>query len=176
MAGSKGRGTGRDSGRLTRLALVVMGLMGVGALALRNVRGDDEPPRANAPKGRIFVTTAAEAKDGARGEAMSLVAIDPENGERTTVLERCGARSRVSPDGRTVAFGHEGSLWTRSVKGGDKPVKVLDLDGASANSPPAWSGDGKRILSGGLDGRLTLWDAGPSRPTVSTPMVRASPS
>lgn len=95
--------------------------------------------------GKIYTTTLRRAPVE-NGESYSMVAIDPESGERTTVLDGCQDRPRVSPDGRTVVFVRGDTIYTRSVAGGDEPVRILRLEVSISGGSPVWSPDGKRII------------------------------
>lgn len=54
-------------------------------------------------------------------------------------------RPRVSPDGKSVAFGREHALWVRGLDPKAEPRKVVDL-GAFSGEPAAWAPDGKQII------------------------------
>jgi Tol biopolymer transport system component len=132
--------------RTVRRRCLGLAIAGLGALAVPAARGGDGPEAPRAPKGRIFATANLGARLEGVDEAGSVVAIDPATGERTTVLDGCGTRPRVSPDGRTIAFTRSGAVWTRSVAGGDEPKRLLDLEGTPAGSPPVWSPVGTKII------------------------------
>ena len=149
----KGHVTRRDGLRWCAAGLV--------ATFFPPVRAAGDPPAASssALKGRIYIPAdVGESRPGG-GNSIALIAIDLANGERTTILEDCGTRPRISPDGRNIAFEREGWIWIRSVAGGDEPRKVLDLDGASAGSPAVWSKDGKQLIvsPGRRDDAVNHW-------------------
>jgi Tol biopolymer transport system component len=81
---------------------------------------------------------------GERG--LSLIAIDPENSERSNVLGDCSSRARISPDGQRVAFQKDGALWVRGLDKAAQLSRVVDLAGTTAGNPAAWSRDGKQLI------------------------------
>jgi dipeptidyl aminopeptidase/acylaminoacyl peptidase len=127
-------------GGLTRRRWMGLGLAGLGAWAVGTSRAFDAPP------GRIYVMAMTGAKDAKGNDVDSLLAIDPEKGNWTSILDDCTMRPRVSPDGRRVAFSREGSVWVGGLAGGAEPARVLDLEGTTAGSPAVWSADGRQII------------------------------
>jgi len=85
-------------------------------------------------------------KDADERQSSSLVAIDPETGDRTEVFLGCRLRARVSPDGRTVAYEKENAIWIGDLGGNTPPKRIIELNGASSGSPPVWSSNGKEIV------------------------------
>ncbi len=63
-------------------------------------------------------------------------------------------QSKISPDGSTIAFAYQGSLWRMPREGG---VMRRLSSGPSFDGDPAWSPDGKRIIFS--SGRLRVIDA-----------------
>ncbi len=90
-------------------------------------------------RARIFITTNFDNQH-------ALVAYEPESGKWTSVLENCGDRPRVAPDGKTIAFERDNAIWLAAVDGSVEDRRILDLGGSSGGSPPVWSGDGKRLI------------------------------
>jgi RNA polymerase sigma factor (sigma-70 family) len=74
-----------------------------------------------------------------------LMELDPNTGTRADVFDGCSMRPRVSPDGKSVAFGRENALWVRGLDPKAEPRKVADL-GVYSGAPAAWSPDGKQII------------------------------
>ncbi len=105
-------------------------------------------------QGAIYVTGQAEA-----GRGVSLIAIDPASREYRVVVEDCSGRARISPDGRRVAHSKADALWVQGLDRGAEPVRVVDLAGATAGSPAAWSHDGKQLIIslGRHDDKLQGW-------------------
>jgi len=95
------------------------------------------------PAGKIYFTAGTV---GGAKNSYSVVGIDPETREQTTVLDGCQVRPRVSPNGRTVAYSRDDALWVRSLAGGDEPKKILDLKGSTGGTPPVWSPAGRQIV------------------------------
>ena len=77
---------------------------------------------------------------------MSLIAIDPASREYSVVVEDCSSRARISPDGRRVAYQKADALWVQGLDSGAEPIRIVDLAGATAGSPAAWSSDGKQLI------------------------------
>ena len=75
-----------------------------------------------------------------------LMAVDSMTGARTNLLDHCGMRPRVSPDGKLLAFEREDALWILGLNGNAEPRKLVELGGSSLGSPPIWSPDGKQIV------------------------------
>ena len=114
------------------------------AAGVRDDAKKDGPPPGAAGRGRqgeIYVTGQAEA-----GRGVSLIAIDPASREYRVVVEDCSGRARISPDGRRVAYSKADALWVQGLDRGAEPVRVVDLAGATAGSPAAWSPDGKQLI------------------------------
>jgi Tol biopolymer transport system component len=80
-------------------------------------------------------------------ETSSLLAIDPETGNWSTVLDDPGTRPRVSPDGRMVAYVRQGAVWVGGLGDGPEAKRILDLEGTTAGSPLVWSPDGRQIIT-----------------------------
>jgi Tol biopolymer transport system component len=131
---------------VTRRRWMALGLAGVGASWLRGARVDGAGERRAAGKARIYTTANLGARDEGGTETVSIVAIDPETGDTTTLLDGLHIRPRVSPDGRTVAFTRGTALWAWSLADGGEPERILDLGGSAAGSPPVWSPDSKQIV------------------------------
>ena len=106
-------------------------------------KGDRPPIGASGRErqGEIYVTGQAEA-----GRGVSLIAIDPGNREYRVVVEDCSSRARISPDGRRVAYQKDDAMWVQGLDRGAEPVRVVDLAGATAGTPAAWSPDGKQLI------------------------------
>lgn len=100
-----------------------------------------------APKGKIYLAAPSAARNAEGEQTNSLLAIDPETGNWLTVLNDCGSRPRVSPDGRMVALAREGALWVAGLGDGPEAKRLVDLEGSTAGSPLVWSSDGKRIIT-----------------------------
>ncbi len=99
------------------------------------------------PGGLIFLTANLPAAKGlALVNRHTLIAIDPQTGKWTTVLDPGTLRQSISPDGQTVVYELGKTLWSRSVVGGEEPKKILDLAGPGNGGAPVWSGDSKRII------------------------------
>ncbi len=89
--------------------------------------------------GKIYVISS----DG------TLIAIDPQTGEKEEVLSIRTDRPRISPDGLSVAYQVGSGLWVRGLGKDAEPKQVLDLGKESAGSPPAWSGGKQVVISPG---------------------------
>lgn len=131
---------------VTRRRWLALGVAGAGALSLRRTGWADDRPKRPALRGKVYTTAILDTGVEGAARVTSVLAIDPATGGRTTVLDDCRVRPRVSPDGRTLAFARGDALWTRSVAGGDEPRRILDLEGDTAAGPPVWSPDGARII------------------------------
>jgi Tol biopolymer transport system component len=131
---------------VTRRRWMALGLAGFGVEWLRGSRVGAAARRRAADKGKIYTTAKLGGRDADGGETVSIIAIDPETGDSTTVLDGCHLRPRISPDGRIVAFARGEALWAWGIAGGGEPVRVLDLEGTTAGSPPVWSPDSKQII------------------------------
>jgi Tol biopolymer transport system component len=105
----------------------------------------EDPKATGAPsrrrQGKIYVTGQSEAE-----RSLSLIAIDPENGERSVVDGDCSTRARISPDAQRVAFQKDGALWVRGLDKAPELSRVVDLAGTTAGNPAAWSRDGKQLI------------------------------
>ena len=78
---------------------------------------------------------------------VSNFSLDPKKGVWSIVLKGCDRRSRVSADGKTVAFDREHAIWTKLLDENAEPKLVLKLDpDESAGSPPVWSGNGQELI------------------------------
>jgi Tol biopolymer transport system component len=109
--------------------------------ALALARADDKDR-----KSRIYLTANLGLNDETGKPTQSLIAIDPENGESTTIFSGCEMRLRVSHDGRKVVYRSESALWIRDIDGeAGEPRKVMDIDDTSA-CVAVWSSDGKKII------------------------------
>ncbi len=120
------------------------------------------PPKAQAPKpkprSKIYTTAQVGARNPAGTQVLSIIAIDPETGDRDVVLDDTSIRPRVSTDGRSVAFTRGGSLLVQPVDAGGEARKILDMEGEMSASPPVWSRDGKQIIvSLGNRGKGSPW-------------------
>ncbi len=98
-------------------------------------------PAGRGHQGRIFVTGSSPNLPG-----VSLVAIEPASRVSSVVVPDCSGRARISPDGRLVAFQMADRLCVRGLDNGAEPIRILDLDGATAGSPAAWSSDAKQLV------------------------------
>jgi Tol biopolymer transport system component len=96
--------------------------------------------------GKIYLTGERPDPRGTGARVRSLIALDPQTGERTTIFDGCSMRPRVSPDGKLVAFEREDALWVRGLDPKAEPRKVIDLGGETFGSPPVWSPDGKQLI------------------------------
>jgi Tol biopolymer transport system component len=97
------------------------------------------------PTGRIyFATEYIDPQSKAR--VCSLIALDPKTGAKDYLFDGCSIRPRISPDGLTVAYQSEGSLWVRCLDKNSQPKRIMDMDGATSGSPPNWSADGKQLV------------------------------
>ncbi len=117
----------------------------------------EQPGRQQA--GRIYTTASLRTNDAGL-PISSVVAVDPETGDVTRVMDDSPGRLRVSPDGRKLAYvtGEwsarssdelmRQSLWTRSLAAGAAPQRVIRLDiaGSTGGALPVWSPDGKQIV------------------------------
>jgi hypothetical protein len=76
-----------------------------------------------------------------------------------------GLQPRISPDGSTIAFSYQGSIWRMPRAGG---TMTRLTDGPGLDIEPAWSPDGKRIgyvnSTNTLGGNLRLIDADHGKP------------
>jgi Tol biopolymer transport system component len=108
--------------------------------------------------GRIYTRASLGTDDSGR-PSFSVVAVDPDSGGVTKVIDESLNRFRVSPDGRKVAYvsGESSpnlppqermrqSLWTRSLGSGASPTRVTRLDGPPSGSLPVWSHDSTQII------------------------------
>src|SRR5262249_33818751 len=95
--------------------------------------------------GKLYLSW--ETLDPRTGEAVrSLIALDPKTGETDRIFDRCSTRPRISPDGLTVAYESDGSLWVRGLDKKATPKGIMDLGGATSGSPPVWSPNGKELV------------------------------
>jgi Tol biopolymer transport system component len=123
------------------------------------------------PSGRIY-TTASLGTDNAGRPISSVVAVDPETGDVTKVIDQSPGRLRVSPDGRMLAYVSNErsanlnptermrqSLWTHPLFGDAGPTRVTRLDGAPGGDLPVWSRDSKQLILslGTLDDSQKKW-------------------
>ena len=85
--------------------------------------------------------------EGTDGKVLSLMAVDPETGDWSTVIDGCERGARISRDGRSVAFVRDRGLWVAGLPGVgvEPPRRVAELESTSG-SPPVWSNDGRRLL------------------------------
>jgi dipeptidyl aminopeptidase/acylaminoacyl peptidase len=110
-------------------------------------RLDEQQPEA--PRGRklnrIFghLLLQTKSKDSAEEKTVrAILAIDPKTGIWKKVTDKAGCtQARVSPDGDTLAFSVNGSIWNCDTQGGNAPGRIFD-DGVR----PLWSPDSKDIL------------------------------
>ena len=76
-----------------------------------------------------------------------------------------GLQPRIAPDGNTIAFSYQGSLWRMPRAGG---TMTRLTDGPGFDIEPVWSPDGKRIAfvnsTNTLGGNLRLINANDGRP------------
>jgi tricorn protease-like protein len=115
----------------------------------------DDPPVKSKTVGRIV--TATTFQDDQRNW---IVAFDPETTKWEKITPAGGyGYVRISPDGRTIAFGSGSGLWTCPLKPGAKPTKVGEIgdpkrmqetDSASI----AWEPDGKGLIATGARGEF----------------------
>lgn len=88
----------------------------------------------------------------------STVAVNPESGEVTKVMDDAPGRLRVAPDGLSLAYvwgdslasspieRMQQSLWTFALGGGARPKRVVGVEGQTGGALPVWSPDGKQII------------------------------
>jgi Tol biopolymer transport system component len=115
--------------------------VGLGVTTMGFARADDKDR-----KSRIYLTANLGENDEQGKPTQSLIAIDPETGESTTIFSGCRSRLRVSPDGRQVAYGLENAVWVRDIEGEPgEPHKVMDVDDTSA-CIAVWSSDNKTLI------------------------------
>ena len=130
--------------KVLSLSMIALVAAGAGSLVWRATSGhagggsggSDEPGEAGGGRhetqrtGKIYIT-AERGTRGVRGEAASdrLMAVDPQTGEKTDILDGCSMRPRVSPDGKLVAFERENALWVRGLDPNAEPRKVIELGG-----------------------------------------------
>ncbi len=112
-----------------------------------------DPRRA----GRIYTTASLKTNDAGM-PIFSTVAVDPETGQVTKVMDDAPGRLRVAPDGRKLAYAWvdtsasdpfermRQSLWTFALDGGVRPQRVVGLSGPAGGALPVWSPDSKQIL------------------------------
>ena len=110
------------------------------------------------PAGRIY-TTASLKTNAAGMPIFSTVAVNPETGEVTKVMDDAPGRLRVSPDGASLAYvwGDSSASCIRSSEcasrcGSLRSTAVPGRSGSSAwtaqraEQLPVWSPDGKQII------------------------------
>jgi hypothetical protein len=141
----------RGKAALSRRDLLRLGAVGVGAAALpafrvgpASIARADEKEAAKGPTGFIYARTIYRGPDPAAPNVNCPLGIGvfPVGGGQTqTILDKLVDHLRVSPDGKTIAYGLEGATWTIDVKGEGEPRKVADFAGA-----PSWSPDGKELI------------------------------
>jgi RNA polymerase sigma factor (sigma-70 family) len=107
--------------------------------------------------GRIYTTASLRLNDAGM-PVFSSVAVDPESGEVTQVMDDAPGRLRIAPDGRSLAYvwGDSSasspaermrqSLWTLALGGGARPKRVAQLEGQAGGALPVWSPDSKQII------------------------------
>jgi WD40 repeat protein len=92
---------------------------------------------------------------------------DLERHEKTRALEIAGGYHAIalSPDGLTAAVGIDGGIQRIDVRSG----KVRTNSGVLAGAPQwlVFSPDGKTVVSTGLDGIVTLWEAATATPRAT---------
>ncbi len=92
------------------------------------VAGDDAPLRPTRIYARGFTYQNGQLK------GMAVIRIDPQTGAWTKLLDD-GATFSVSPDGGTIVFGREGSLWNGDAETCANPGKIFQDDGLAVFSP-----------------------------------------
>ncbi|HWE40174.1 MAG TPA: hypothetical protein VG406_26720 [Isosphaeraceae bacterium] len=139
----------RGKAALSRRDLLRLGAVGVGAAALPAFRvGPAGIARADekekGPTGLIYARTLFNGPDPANPNINCPVGIGVfpvAGGQTQTILDKLTDVLRVSPDGKTIAYGLEGATWTIDAKGEQEPRKVADFAAS-----PFWSPDGKELI------------------------------
>jgi Tol biopolymer transport system component len=92
------------------------------------VAGDDAPARPTHIFARGFTYQNGQLN------GMAVARIDPHTGAWTKLLSE-GAMFSVSPDGETIAFGRDGSLWNGDAATCANPGKIFSEDGTVVFAP-----------------------------------------
>jgi hypothetical protein len=147
----------RGKAALSRRDVLRLGAAGLCAAALPACRfgpaavaGSDEKGKENGPAGLIYARTIFRGPDPIRPNINCPVGIGifpVEGGQTRTILDKLPGVARVSPDGKTIAYGlgwdGEGGTWAIDIEGEGEPRKVADFAAA-----PLWSPDGKELILG----------------------------
>lgn len=143
------------------LLAVALGALGAGSLPWQANAAMPEEGQAPGDATQRPQATPAAAKQEAQGKIYltterptplssvlirTLVAVDPATGVAKDLFAIRAIRPRISPDGLSVAYERDDSLWVRRLAEDAEPRKIIDLGTSSKGSPPVWSPDGKQIV------------------------------
>lgn len=96
-----------------------------------------QPPKG---KGRIYLNASFGPEDpGNDASFRGIISVDPETGEYRKIGIN-GGSVRVSPDGETLAYSHDGAIWTNNLDG-TSPGKIVEGSGKLA-----WMPDGQFLV------------------------------
>ncbi|HEV3022308.1 MAG TPA: M56 family metallopeptidase, partial [Pirellulales bacterium] len=138
--------TSQSSPHLSRVTCFTVASAALAACLLptfRHAPAQAEGPTTAKAKARIYVSASYRKTENANDANIvhnAILAIDPATGDWQMIVEN-GHSPRLSPDGRTLAFGrYNDGVW-KCESDGQFPLKISDKDGR-----PAWSADGKHLV------------------------------